>query len=279
VLASAIAALAAAAAADAVPQKETPVTESATKGNVRADLSYVKVVESAGFTTYRDLRLTISRDGQVVESRQPPRWGSFNLLWPGSSWKNSKSVHVADLDGDDEPEVTVDLYTGGAHCCRMLYAYRWNGTAYAAQQMQTGSSLYSQRDLDADGRPEWITADPRFEYLFTSFAGSAVPLRIYDYRDGNFVAVTGKFPSLVRKDATRWWRIYQRRPSSNYSDDNRGFLAAWAADMCLLGEGARVWPTLAAANRQGKLGGQGSPTGLAYIGKLRQKLRAFGYLR
>jgi hypothetical protein len=275
VLASAIAVLAAAADADAVTKKATPVTETATKGNVRAELSYVKVVEGSGFTSYRDLRLTISRDGQVVDTRQPPRSGSFNLLWPGSSWKNSQSVHVADLDGDNEPEVTVDLYTGGAHCCRMLYAYRWNGTAYAAQQMETGSSPYSQRDLDADGRPEWVTADPRFEYLFTSFAGSGVPLRIYDYRDGNFVEVTGKFPSPVRKDAARWWRIYQRSASGN---DNRGFLAAWAADMCVLGEGAKVWPTLDAAYRQGKLSGQGGLTGLAYVRKLRQKLRAFGYL-
>jgi len=277
-LVSAFTAFAAAAIAGAVATSEAPVTETAAKGNVRAELSYVKIVESSGFTSYRNLRVKISRDGLVVVARQPARSGSFNLLWPGSSWRNSKSVHVADLDGDGEPEVELDLYTGGAHCCRMLYAYRWNGTRYAAQQIQSGSSSYTQRDLDRDGRPEWVTADPRFEYLFTSFAASAVPLRIYDYRDGKFGVVTGRYPALVRKDAARWWRFYKRRPSTS-SSDYRGFLAAWAADLYVLGDRAKVWPALQTAYKAGDLGGVGGPTGLAYIRKLRQKLIAFGYLR
>src|SRR4051812_3821160 len=28
-----------------------------------------------------------------------------------------EALHLTDLDGDAEPEVLVDLYTGGAHCC------------------------------------------------------------------------------------------------------------------------------------------------------------------
>jgi hypothetical protein len=273
----------------AAPQSTTPVTETATAtgGNVRAELYYVKVVESSGFTTYVDLRLTISRDGHVVESSGPPHSGSIDGLWPGYGWKkNTKSVHVADLDGDHAPEVEVDLYTGGAHCCRMLWAYRWNGTMYVSQAMQTGSSGYSQRDLNHDGRPEWVTADPRFEYLFTSFAGSGVPLRIYDYRGGNFLTVTSRYPALVRKDAAQWWHFDQRQRSGP-SHDSRGLLAAWAADKYMLGAGAKVWPALNAALRLGHLrgptGGSPSgrdwPTGRAYISMLRQKLREFGYLR
>src|SRR5262249_6124187 len=184
---------------------------------------------------------------------------------------------VADLDGDGEPEVEVDLYSGGAHCCYLLYVYRWNGSLYAAQQLDTASAGYKQRDLDGDGLPEWVSGDPRFEYLFTSFAASASPLRIYDYSDGRFVAVTDAYPGLVRKDAAMWWRVYRRRPS-NEDQDNRGLLAAWAADMCALGQSAKVWPALDAAHRAGKLTGPGGPTGNAYLAKLRAKLGAFGYL-
>ena len=264
----------------------TPVTETAAAGNVRAELYYVKVVESGGFTTYRDQRLTISRDGREVASR-PPSSGSIDSLWPGNSWeKNTKSVHVGDLDGDHEPEVAVDLYTGGAHCCRMLWAYRWNGTMFVSRAMQTGSSGYIQGDLNHDGRPEWVTADTRFEYLFTSFSGSGVPLRIYGYRDGTFVTVTRQYPALVRRDAAKWWQIYRRQRSSP-SHDSRGFLAAWAADKYLLGAGAMVWPALNTALRRGDLRGSTSgspsggdwPTGRAYVSKLRQNLREFGYMR
>jgi hypothetical protein len=263
-------------AAVAAARAKTPVTETAAIGAVRAQLSYVRVVQS-GFTSYRNLRLTITRDGRVVPSKQPPHSGTLALLWPGAPYgKSAKSVHVADLDADGEPEVELDLYTGGAHCCRLLYAYRWVGTAYVAQQVETGSAGYEQRDLEGDGLPEWVTADSRFEYLFTSFVASASPLLIYDFRAGSFVAVTKAYPSLVRKDAAKWWQTYRHRPA-NYAVDSRGFLAAWAADMCTLGQGAKVWPALSAALRQGKLGGPEGPTGSAYISALRHKLRAFGY--
>src|SRR5436309_12192689 len=136
------------------PQSTTPVPETATAGNVRAELDYVKDVDDSGFTSYRDLRLTISRDGRVVASA-PPSSGAIDGLWPANGWQEGvKSVHVADLDGDHEPEVDVDLYTGGLHCCHMLWAYRWNGTMYVSHEMQTGSFPYTERDLNHDGRPE-----------------------------------------------------------------------------------------------------------------------------
>jgi hypothetical protein len=277
-LAAALISVVVVASASARPQATTPVTETAASGNVRAELSYLKEVDSGGFTRYSNLRLTITRNGQAV-SNTPPRSSPIEGLWPGNAWKaGAKSVHVADLDGDDEPEVSLDLFTGGAHCCRMYWAYRWDGATYVAQEIQTGSSSYTQRDLNRDRRPEWITTDPRFEYLFTSFADSGVPVRIYTYRDGSFVVVTKSYPALVRKDAARWWRIYQReRTAANH--DNRGFLAAWAADMYLRGLGAKVWPALNAAYRRGDLTvprGNG-PTGRAYINKLRKKLRELGY--
>jgi hypothetical protein len=265
--------------AGAARLSQTPVTETASSGNVKAELSYVRVVEN-GFTSYRNLRLEISHDGRAVAST-PPHPGSIDLLWPGHGWeKGAKSVHVVDLDGDHEPEVTVDLNTGGAHCCAMFWAYRWNGTSYTSQEFQTASSPYSQRDLNHDGRPEWVTADPRFEYLFTSFAGSGVPLRIYDYRNAQFNVVTRKYPALVRADLARWWHFYQQQRNA-HPRDARGLLAAWAADQCLLGRSATVWPALTTALRRGDLGGirtRDWPTGRAYIAKLRQSLRAFGYL-
>jgi hypothetical protein len=267
-------------------QSTIPVTETAASGNVRAELSYVKDVESSGFTTYSDLRLTIRRNGREVASA-PPSSGPIGGLWPAyGSTKDTKSVHVADLDGDDEPEVAVDLYSGGVHCCRMLLAYRWTATMYVSQAMQTGSSGYTQGDLNRDGRPEWVAADPRFEYLFTSFAGSGVPLRIYDYRGGSFFVITADYPALVRKDAASWWHIYQRQRTGP-GHDSRGFLAAWAADKYLLGAGAKVWPALNTALKRGDLRGSSSgspsggdwPTGRIYISKLRRTLREFGYLR
>jgi hypothetical protein len=270
-------ALTAAADAGAVARSETPVTETAASGTVQAQLSYVRVVDN-GFTSYKNLRLTISRDGRAVPS-SPPHPGGIDLLWPGYAWKKgAKSVHVADLDGDGEPEVSLDLNTGGAHCCWMFWAYRWDGASYTSLEIQAGSFGYTQRDLNSDGRPEWVATDPRFEYLFTSFAGSGVPLRIYAYQAAKFVVVTKRYPALIRKDAARYWRFVQQGLKA-HPRDVRGLFAAWAADEYLLGKGTGVWPVLNAAARRGELGGDRGlgPTGAAYIAKLRLKLRQFGY--
>ena len=43
---------------------------------------------------------------------------------------DGNSVRFANLDSDAEPEILVDLYTGGAHCCLISFIYDYNGTSY-----------------------------------------------------------------------------------------------------------------------------------------------------
>ncbi len=279
-LASGCLALAVTPAAGATTASSTPVTETAFAGNVEAQLDYVRMVDDSGFTHYEGLRITIRRGGQPIPST-PPHPGSIDGLWPGYAWKqDAKSIQVQDLDKDGEPEVTVDINSGGVHCCAELWAYRFTGSSYVSAAIGTGSSPYTERDLNRDSKPEWVTADPRFEYLFTSFAGSGVPLRVYTYTGGRFALVTRSYPALVRADAARWWRIYLRgRTQPAGARDVRGFLAAWAADEYLLGKGAKVWPALNASLRRGELNGLRilGPTGASYITKLRRELRKLGY--
>jgi hypothetical protein len=272
--------LAAAPSAAAAPQASVPVTERAAQGNVRAELSYLEETLAGGFTDYRDLRLTITRAGGVASWYLPPHTGSIDLMWPANgSVRGAKSVAVTDLDGDGVPEVALQLYTGGAHCCTEVFAFRWDGRAYRANAIDGGSSGIRQTDLDHDGRPEWVTADPSFEYLFTSFAGSGVPIRIYGYRNGVFADVTRTFRTEIARDAARWWGYYQQQ-RAHAPDDSRGVLAAWAADEYLLGAGAKVWAALAAANAHGDLTGDVAadwPAGAGYIAKLRRELHELGY--
>jgi hypothetical protein len=58
-----------------------------------------------------------------------------------------------------------------------------------------------------------------------------------------------------------------------------GWLAAWAADECTLGQSAQVSATLTELESQGFLGGQpsGWPEGSAYVSSLRKFLAARGY--
>src|SRR3954451_12120021 len=82
------------------------------------------------------------------------------------------ALHLTDLDADGEPEVLVDLYTGGAHCCATTLIWFVDGSRYRRRVLGLGDQGYRLKDLDADGQPEIVTADDRFAYAFTAFAYS-----------------------------------------------------------------------------------------------------------
>jgi hypothetical protein len=77
-------------------------------------------------------------------------------------------------------------------------------------------------DLNHDGKPECVSGDDRFPYVFTDYADSAWPVRIWSYR-GGFRDVTRLFPSAVLHDARRLWRYTGARIRRH--DDTYGLLA------------------------------------------------------
>ncbi|HEV7753789.1 MAG TPA: hypothetical protein VGO71_19710 [Baekduia sp.] len=144
----------------------------------------------------------------------------------------TSAVKVADLDADGEPEVLVDTFSGGAHCCVTARLLTFNGSGYTPKDIAYRDVGYALKDADGDGRPELVGYDPRFSSVFTAFAGSAFPPQVLQVDKGATVDVTRRFPSLVRADAKRRLRDIRR---ARRSDDIRGLLAAYVADQYLLG--------------------------------------------
>jgi hypothetical protein len=236
--------------------------ERASGGLVEADLSFVT---TGGFPAYKAVSIDILRSGRTVYSLAVP-----NRLVP---LRGKGDVLVRDLDNDAEPEVLFTLYSGGAHCCQTDLIFRWDGKRYRPLTYDFGNPFATIRDLNGDGRPEFITGDDRFSYRFTDFADSAWPIRVLIYSQGSFADVTRRFPDQIHADATRLLHGDSTR------GDLRGILAAWAADQCLLG---RTWsqivPTILAAGTQHLRGPSGGPSGAAYVGALHQFLVTTGYL-
>jgi hypothetical protein len=148
---------------------------------------------------------------------------------PGTS-----NLKVADLDGDAEPEVLVDAFSGGAHCCVSTRVLTFDGSAYRALDLFWGDLSYTLRDADGDGRPELVGMDPRFSGAFTAFAASAFPVSVLQIEHGAQVDVTRRFPALIAKQAVSLRRDLRRLA---VDDDGRGILAAYVADEYLLGRG------------------------------------------
>ena len=64
-------------------------------------------------------------DGSSIAAGSPcAEPGRLHLRRSG---KRDTPLQVVDLDADGEPEVLVDAYTGGAHCCALTEILRFTG--------------------------------------------------------------------------------------------------------------------------------------------------------
>ncbi|PWU21126.1 MAG: hypothetical protein C5B48_11655 [Candidatus Rokuibacteriota bacterium] len=216
------------------------------------------------------------REGVIQQARlEIRRGGTLRFATSVRSLSHGRAdllgLRVRDLDGDGEPEILLDLYTRGAHCCWQSLVYRYVAPTYRETLHGWGNVDYRLADLDHDGRPELRSADDRFAYAFTDFADSFFPVRIWHFDRGRFLEVTRRFPATVEADATKLWRDYLELRRSGR--DGRGALAAWLADEYQLGRSSEGWEQLDKLSHQGALGSQAT----AYLNNLRVFLRKLGY--
>jgi hypothetical protein len=225
---------------------------TASAGAVQATLTWA----AAEFGN-KDPHLVVSRAGATVFDGSPIAAGSpcsEDGCVFAASGKRDAPLQVVDLDADGEPEVLVDAYTGGAHCCAQTEILRFDGTTYTPVETSWGNIGYELKDLDGDGRPDFVSADDAFSYAFSSFGGSFHPPLVLDYdatAKGLFRDITRRFPALVRKNAKDALHALARARRTHF--ETLGPVAAYVADLYLLGRGREVRPYLARARKRGDL--------------------------
>jgi len=251
-------------------------TETASGGNVTATFTF-----QGKFPNYRGERLEITQGGAVFYNEPVTSKFCGDQCAPYSSITGKSAVAVADLEHDGQPDVVLDLYSGGAHCCTIVQVFSYDpGTmTYTETETNFGDPQARIVDLRHNGRFEFLTADDTFAYEFTDYAGSGLPIKILRFTGGGFLDVTGNYPRLVASDAAFWLKAYKRTASEHYQD-SAGVAAAWAADEERLGHGKLVRTFLA---QQASLGHLNSPLypqqgGRRFLTKLLRFLRRHGYL-
>lgn len=265
-------ALLAVAAALIAPCAALAVTQTAQSGDVSASFSY-SVKSGKYFPTYTDLTLTIVRDGVTAYTEPATDSVCGNECEPAEPGTRYSSVQVTDLDNTGEPNVILTLFSGGAHCCTIAQVFTYDPTTatYTMARQDFYDPAYVLRRLTPGGDDEFVSANAFFEYEFTSYAQSGVPLQIWSFQNGQFSDVTRNYPALIKKDAAMWWRLFRHNLS-----DGTGPLAAWAADEELLGKNALVQSTLKAQLKAGHLVG-GFVNGAKYVKALNRLLVKLGY--
>ena len=250
-------------------------TVRASRGGTSASLSYETSSAGQG-EPYSKLHLTIVRRGRRVFERPVDAVLCATSCWPAVGIAGNPVLRIADLEQDGSPDLILNLYSGGAHCCSITQVYRYDPgrRSYTLVQHDFGDPGSLLRTLG--GANVFLSADDRFAYAFTSFAFYGLPLEIWSFATGRFVDVTARFPVQLAADAVRQYHAYlaNRRQGLGL-----GFIAAWAADEDLLGHGALIARTLAAQSRAGDLRSADgfAKQGDAFIAQLQRFLASNGY--
>ncbi len=230
-------------------------------------------VSSYGVSQYRRLRLVVTNQGKKVFDEQictSERCGlashhtlSLQALWQGST-----------------PDVVVDFYTGrGALLLRVDDRARERGRPAPWRSIHDwGDPGY--RVVRYDGNAELVTADDRFAYEFTSFAGSGLPIQVWTIDpDGQLENVTWLRQDLVREGRCPLVEAYVSQRGKTGADV-RGVVAAWCADEYQLGNSRTCESELTSAVRHGFLNGPSEwPQAAKFVTVLESKLSKWGYPR
>lgn len=241
-------------------------TRTVTQGNVTATFSWA----AGKFTTATKPHLKIVRDGATMVDADLAK--SCQLCTDVGDPKHA--LHLRDLLMDGDPEVMVDLYSGGAHCCYSTVIYGFASGAYHRSVQYWGSSSYGVKQLDGDGVADLLSADDRFSYEFVPYVASWRPIQIFNYGGLRLVDRTRRFTAEIRKDM----RLADETiVEARKLGDARGIVAGRVADMALLGQDVDAY--LQKALARGDLKGSGPyPAGRKYIAALKKFLRRTGYI-
>lgn len=191
-------------------------------GKVKVSVSYDRENNEA-INEENNLRYTLYYDGK-------------EKVRETASTYNHGNISLQDLDSNGTPEVIVETYSGGAHCCTAQTVYTVQGNNFSSVQLGPADGGGGEfKDLNKDGRMEFITYDNNFLYTFDAYAGSFPPSIVLSYRDGNFEDVTRQYPEYLRSIA---WQMYK---SMEENGAGNGVLAGYVAQKILLGEFEDGW--------------------------------------
>ncbi len=252
-------------------------TQTAQSGNVTATFTF-----SGAYPHYTNLQLSIAQGGTVYYNEPVVSKICGTFCAPAATSGTKSSVHVLDLEPGGQPDVVLDLYSGGAHCCSIeqIFSFDPGTMTYVETQHNFGDPGERIVDLAHNGRYEFATADDSFAYEFTDFAASGLPIEILTFSNGHFVNVTRQYPKLIQRDAHLWLSAFKSMAKQHY-DDSVGVIAAWAADEDELGHTSLVTNYLAQQLKAGHLNSGLSPQepgGAKFVARLKRFLRTHGYV-
>ena len=223
-------------AAGVVAATASPVLEKTVRVGELAVISRYKDPDAKDGLDYAPQVAVLLRGRKVAEVRFPDGVGA-------------PEVFVAEMDpSNGSPEVVVEGYSGGAHCCEeiVVFSAPANDADGSWRKLRLGAfdgGPRPPRDLDGDGLAEIMVRDDAFLYAYGCYACSYAPPVILSVRGGRKVDITRRpsFRPVLRKEEKRIVRRMRESMADNGGRVENGLLAGYVALKFLLGEGAEGW--------------------------------------
>ena len=171
---------------------------------------------------------------------------------------------TSDKTGDGVPDVAVQYYSGGAHCCFTLLFFELGETVKKLPALSTGNASVQVVGRNPKGGLLFETYDDNFAYWLASFADSPMPKVVLEFQKGalrpNFNLMRKPAPSLtkLRETALANRAKISLSPYKGVDDPSSGFdVIFWDVMLDLIYTGHEeaawqyldlVWP----AKKQGK---------------------------
>ena len=112
----------------------------------------------------------------------------------------------ADINNDGFPDVIVESYSGGAHCCFSTQVYSLLDEEAALILQSPESNMSGQfQDIDKDSTYEFITTDNTFAYQYCPFVSSPFVkvIMTYDSEKEHYIPSSPNFPEEYEVDILR----------------------------------------------------------------------------
>jgi hypothetical protein len=102
-----------------------------------------------------------------------------------------------DITGEGHPDVVIERFTGGAHCCFSVIVYDLGPTLTKVLETQESNCGGRFEDLDGDSVLEFVTCDDLFAYAYCPYASSPMVQVILQYEPGRgYVPASPRFAPL-----------------------------------------------------------------------------------
>jgi hypothetical protein len=153
-----------------------------------------------------------------------------------------------DITGEGHPDVVLERFTGGAHCCFSVIVYDLGPTLTKVLETRESNCRGRFEDLDGDSVLEFITCDDLFAYVYCPYACSPMVQVIMRYEPGRgYVPASPHFVHLYVEITARHVELAEGATAGElgeWDETTKCAVLPLTLDYLYTGQADRAWAEL-----------------------------------